>query len=124
LAEEALNQACAYIQERLGQDAGDVAGLFFTSEDGDAILDLLHRYIEMELSYTEQELDFTLDTERDATGFVVQLKEPTSEEEKELLYFVREDRGDRVLVSAMNGLSTQYAIQVTEVINKKDLVIK
>lgn len=54
LAEKALHKACAYIQDKLGQDTGDVAGIFFTGEDETIIIDILRRYIETEINEIEK----------------------------------------------------------------------
>jgi len=49
LAENALHEACRHIQDALGIQSGDTAGLFFTGEREDIILDILTRYIDTEL---------------------------------------------------------------------------
>jgi hypothetical protein len=53
LAEEALNVAIEHIQEQLGIDTGDVAGMFFCGSEGDSILKTLKRYIQQELDSKE-----------------------------------------------------------------------
>jgi hypothetical protein len=49
LAENALHEACRHIQDALGVESGDTAGLFFTGDREDIILDILTRYIDTEL---------------------------------------------------------------------------
>ena len=48
LAENALHEACRHIQDALGVQTGDTAGLFFTGEREDIILDIFTRYIDTE----------------------------------------------------------------------------
>ena len=49
LAENALHEACRHIQDALGVKTGDTAGLYFTGDREDIILDILTRYIDTEL---------------------------------------------------------------------------
>ena len=49
LAENALHEACRHIQDALGVTTGDTAGMFFTGDREDIILDILTRYIDTEL---------------------------------------------------------------------------
>ena len=49
LAENALHEACRHIQDVLGVQTGDTAGLYFTGDREDIILDILTRYIDTEL---------------------------------------------------------------------------
>ena len=49
LAEGALTVAVKYIQDHLGVETGDYAGVFFTGEAEDAINDILVQYIDGEL---------------------------------------------------------------------------
>ena len=49
LAEEALNAAVKLIQDRLGVEAGDLAGLFFSGRTEDDIKEWLRRYIKAEI---------------------------------------------------------------------------
>jgi hypothetical protein len=49
LAENALHEACRHIQDALGVTTGDTAGLFFTGDREEIILDILTRYIDTEL---------------------------------------------------------------------------
>jgi hypothetical protein len=49
LAENALHEACRHIQDALGVQTGDTAGLFFTGDREDIILDILTRYIDTEI---------------------------------------------------------------------------
>ena len=49
LAENALHEACRHIQDAFGVESGDTAGLFFTGDREDIILDILTRYIDTEL---------------------------------------------------------------------------
>jgi len=54
LAEEALDAAVRVIQDRLGVETGDHAGLFFSGSAGDDIKEWLRRYIKSELNNTHQ----------------------------------------------------------------------
>ena len=49
LAENALHEACRHIQDALDVTTGDTAGLYFTGDREDIILDILTRYIDTEL---------------------------------------------------------------------------
>jgi hypothetical protein len=49
LSENALHEACRHIQDALGVESGDTAGLYFTGDREDIILDILTRYIDTEL---------------------------------------------------------------------------
>jgi len=60
LAENALHEACRHIQDALGVQTGDTAGLFFTGEREDIILDILTKYIDTELMLKDL-LDATKD---------------------------------------------------------------
>ena len=53
LAENALHQACAFIQDALGQKHGDIAGMFFTGEKEDEIQAIFEDYIRTEISFME-----------------------------------------------------------------------
>lgn len=53
LAEEALNAAVNLIQERLGVEAGDLAGLFFSGTFERATMTVLKEYIKAELRNME-----------------------------------------------------------------------
>jgi hypothetical protein len=55
LAGGALDAACAHIQDHLGVESGDAAGIFFSGEEGEQILRQLVAYINFELSLKEQE---------------------------------------------------------------------
>ena len=52
LAREALDAACLLIQERLGVETGDLAGMFF---DDDRVEDSFRNYIRSELHWAENE---------------------------------------------------------------------
>ena len=49
LSENALHEACRHIQDALGVTTGDTAGLYFTGDREEIILDILTRYIDTEL---------------------------------------------------------------------------
>ncbi len=55
LAENALHEACRYMQDALGVKTGDTAGLFFTGEPQDIIESILQDYIRREIQF--QNLD-------------------------------------------------------------------
>lgn len=57
LANDALNAACAFIQDALQISDGGGAGLFFTGETEAAILKALSDYIEFELTLKEDTHD-------------------------------------------------------------------
>jgi hypothetical protein len=64
LADEALNEAVRYIQDRLGVETGDFAAQFFSGEFEDVIKRVLVKYIEQEqgqMMADEQMLDEYLD---------------------------------------------------------------
>ena len=50
LALEALDAACAHIQEQLGQEDGGVAGIFFSGRNGEYVVNQFLQYIQLELS--------------------------------------------------------------------------
>ena len=52
LAREALDAACLLIQERLGVETGDLAGMFF---DDDRVEDSFRNYIRSELHWAQYE---------------------------------------------------------------------
>jgi len=54
LAADALNAACLHIQEKLGQDDGGVAGIFFSGPEGEQVVRLFMNYIQLELSMKEE----------------------------------------------------------------------
>lgn len=53
VAEDALNAAVAVIQDSIGVTEGDFAGLFFASDDGEKIRDILKKYMAAELSFNK-----------------------------------------------------------------------
>jgi hypothetical protein len=55
LADQALNEACRHIQEVIGIDTGDLAGMFFTGENKDLIEEILREYISLELQIKSHE---------------------------------------------------------------------
>ena len=56
LAEQALDEACRHIQDVIGVQTGDVAGIYFSGNNKDAIEAVLMRYINLELSFRESEI--------------------------------------------------------------------
>lgn len=54
LADEALNVACKHIQDKLGVETGDVAGLFFSGPVDEQIRIILFGYIKSELNWMGQ----------------------------------------------------------------------
>jgi hypothetical protein len=56
LAEQALDEACRHIQDVIGVQTGDVAGIYFTGTNKDAIEAVLRRYINLELSFRDKEI--------------------------------------------------------------------
>jgi hypothetical protein len=55
LAENALHEACRHIQDSLGVQSGDTAGLFFTGNRQDIIETIFQDYIRTEIQF--QNLD-------------------------------------------------------------------
>jgi len=53
IAENALHQACSYMQDEIGVKTGDYAGLYFTSEIGDEIHAIFDQYIRQEILFRE-----------------------------------------------------------------------
>lgn len=51
LAENALHQACSFMQDALGVKTGDFAGLYFSGELLDDIHATFARYIKQEIEY-------------------------------------------------------------------------
>jgi hypothetical protein len=56
LAEQALDEACRHIQDVIGIQTGDVAGIYFSGSNKDAIEAVLMRYINLELSFRDKEI--------------------------------------------------------------------
>jgi hypothetical protein len=56
IVEQALHEACAYIQNELGVKTGDTAGLFFCGENEDTVYEIFNRYLEEELRIKLPEL--------------------------------------------------------------------
>jgi hypothetical protein len=53
LAGSALDIACAFIQEQLNVETGDLAGLFFSGKAKEMILEVLQDYISHEIQFNE-----------------------------------------------------------------------
>jgi hypothetical protein len=53
LAFEALNAACLSIQDALGQTTGDMAGIFFSGENEEKIMEVLREYVRLEIATLE-----------------------------------------------------------------------
>ena len=56
IVENALHEACAYIQNQLGVKTGDTAGLFFCGENEEIIYEVFNRYLDEELRYSLPQL--------------------------------------------------------------------
>ena len=54
LAAEALNAAVAHIQDRLGVDTGDFAGLYFSGSREIALEAIFKQYIEQEIHWNQE----------------------------------------------------------------------
>lgn len=54
LAAEALNAAVAHIQDRLGVDTGDFAGLYFSGNREAAMEAIFKQYIEQEIHWNQE----------------------------------------------------------------------
>jgi hypothetical protein len=53
LAQNALDAACASIQEALGQEDGGVAGMFFSGQSEEEILAILRQYARQEIRFMQ-----------------------------------------------------------------------
>ena len=56
LALEALDVACKHIQDIIGVDTGDLAGMYFSGENLETVDLVLRRYITLELQEKNPEL--------------------------------------------------------------------
>lgn len=56
LARQALDEACRHIQDVIGVQTGDLAGMFFTGENQGVIEEVLREYILLELSIRSAEI--------------------------------------------------------------------
>lgn len=56
LADQALNEACRYIQDVIGVETGDFAGMYFSGTHGEAIEAVLRGYIISELQEKNPDL--------------------------------------------------------------------
>jgi hypothetical protein len=54
LAAEALNVAVAHIQDRLGVETGDFAGLYFSGNREGAMEAIFKQYIEQEIHWNQE----------------------------------------------------------------------
>jgi hypothetical protein len=63
IIEQALHEACAYIQNQLGVKTGDTAGLFFCGENEETVYEIFGRYLNEELRVKLPELTRTTDWE-------------------------------------------------------------
>jgi len=54
LAAEALNVAVAHIQDQLGVDTGDFAGLYFSGTREQALEAIFKQYIEQEIHWNQE----------------------------------------------------------------------
>jgi hypothetical protein len=57
LAENALHQACSYMQDALGRTQGDIADMFFIGEKEDEIHAMFEDYIRTEIRFMELPTD-------------------------------------------------------------------
>ena len=53
LAESALDVACAFIQEQMNIETGDVAGIFFSGDNQKIIESILKNYIKTEIQFKD-----------------------------------------------------------------------
>ena len=51
IAEDALNEACLFMQESIGVETGDLAAQFFNGIHGDTVKALFLEYLETELDW-------------------------------------------------------------------------
>jgi len=66
LAGQALDEACRHIQDVIGIQTGDVAGIYFSGNNKDAIEAVLVRYINLELSFRDSEIKELLGENKNA----------------------------------------------------------
>lgn len=59
LADDALSAACLHIQQKLGQDDGGIAGVFFSGDMKEQVLDIFANYIQTELIYADDDGELT-----------------------------------------------------------------
>lgn len=57
LAENALHQACSFMQDALGVKTGDTAAMFFTGEKEDEVQAIFEDYIRTEIRFMELPTD-------------------------------------------------------------------
>lgn len=57
MCEDALDAACYEIQERVGQGAGDIAGMYFSGTDRDRFISLMRPYVWAEIREKCDEAD-------------------------------------------------------------------
>jgi hypothetical protein len=53
LAESALDIACAFIQEQMNIETGDLAGIFFSGDNQKIIESILKNYIRTEIQFKD-----------------------------------------------------------------------
>ena len=53
IADDAFNHAILHIQNRLGQTDGTVAGIYFSGDNDEIILEILKSYIRTEINFKE-----------------------------------------------------------------------
>jgi hypothetical protein len=53
IADQAFNKAILHIQNHLGQTDGGVAGIYFSGNRQDVIMDILKSYIQTEINFKE-----------------------------------------------------------------------
>jgi len=51
IAEDALNEACSFMQESIGVETGDLAAQFFAGIHGETVKALFLEYLETELDW-------------------------------------------------------------------------
>ena len=54
LAYDALNAACLSVQNALGIEHGDAAGLFFSGAERDSMMETLREYVKFEMMMKER----------------------------------------------------------------------
>lgn len=58
IVENALHQACAYIQDQVGNKTGDIAGVFFCGDNEEIIYSIFAKYLETELMHKLPVLEY------------------------------------------------------------------
>ena len=59
IAEDALHEACAFMQKQIDAKTGDLAAQFFSVKNGDAVTRIFRNYLETEMQWKAYEKEQT-----------------------------------------------------------------